>query len=44
MKSNALAANAEKTKFMLLGRKKAQSIRVGQSFVEESEAEELLGV
>jgi hypothetical protein len=44
MKSNALAANAEKTKFILFGRKKAQSIQVGQSFVEESKAEELLGV
>jgi hypothetical protein len=38
MKSNALAANAEKTKFILFGRKKALSIRVGQSFVEESKA------
>jgi hypothetical protein len=38
MKSNALAANSEKNKFILFGRKKAQSIRVGQSFVEESKA------
>jgi hypothetical protein len=44
MKSNALAANEEKTKFILFGRKKAQSIQVGQSFLEESEAEELLRV
>jgi hypothetical protein len=38
MKSNALAANSEKNKFILFSRKKAQSIRVGQSFVEESKA------
>jgi hypothetical protein len=42
--SNAQAANAEKTKFTLFGRKKAHIIRVGQSFVEESKAEELLAV
>lgn len=44
MKSNSLAANAEKTKFMMFGRKKGGSIRVGQAIVEESEAEPLLGV
>jgi hypothetical protein len=44
MLSNCLAANAEKTKFVMFGRKKSRKIRVGPGYVEESEAEVLLGV
>jgi hypothetical protein len=44
MRSNCLAANAEKTKFVMFGRKKLSKIRVGPGYGEESEAEVLLGV
>ena len=44
MRSNSMAANADKTKFLMFGRGKAEKIRVGPAWVEESEAEDLLGV
>jgi hypothetical protein len=44
MCSNCLAANAEKTKFVIFGQKKSSKIRVGPGYVEKSEAEVLLGV
>ena len=44
MRANKLAANPEKTKFMMIGKKKAEKIRVGTEFIEESYAEDYLGV
>jgi hypothetical protein len=44
MRSNCPAANAEKTKFVMFGQKKSSKIQVGPGYVEESEAEVLLGV
>jgi hypothetical protein len=44
MRANKLAANPEKTKFMMIGIKKAPMIRVGTEHIEESYAEDYLGV
>jgi hypothetical protein len=44
MRANKLAANPDKTKFMMIGIKKAQKIRVGTKYIEESYAEDYLGV
>jgi hypothetical protein len=44
MRTNYLAANADKTKFIMFGRKTSKTISVGSGFVEESESKDLLGI
>jgi hypothetical protein len=44
MRTNYLAANAAKTKFIMFGRKTSKKIRVGSGFLEESKSEDLLGI
>ena len=44
MQSNLLAANPEKTKFIMFGNKKDRAITVGSSLINESDSERLLGV
>ena len=44
MRATLLAANPDKTKFVSLGQKKENPIRVGNTFIPESNSETLLGI